>query len=145
MKPIYIHNSIIIAFLLKNDPHHKKAVFLIASLLRKKNVCVSSLEDILQASQKLKALTKQPEEIIIEKIHDFIDHLHFTFITSTNEQILTQTKALVHEYKISFPTAFLAAIMMEHKVNTLATVDSDFDMLFNEGFLLRYDPDEPSF
>ena len=153
MKPIYIDHSLITAFFLKSHPFHAEAVEMVALLLQEEKEYVTSLESMYEAckilieeiqSAKDINLTNKilnPEKMVINKVHSFMRKLRINILTTTNEHVLSQILAITTEYNIPFTNGFFAAIMMEHKIKTVATVDSSYDALISDGFLNKYGTD----
>jgi predicted nucleic acid-binding protein len=152
MKVVYIDHQLITAFFLKNHIWHNEAYGTIASLMAEKAHVTCSIIGIYETAdflvselanaQKAQFLPKNidVEKNAIDKINSFLIKLNLEVITTTNDRILSQAIALKNEYGISFRVAFFTSIMLEHKINHIATSDEGFNPLFSEGLLVRYSP-----
>jgi hypothetical protein len=150
MQTIYIDHSLITAFFLSNHPVHHLAVQNVTSFLIQKDNYVITPNDLFESvkdlvkeletakSQAFLSDQYQIEKEVIAKIQSFIKKLKIKILYCQNNLILPQILSLQAEYKISFQIAFTTGIMLEHKINTIATYNDGFNPLFTEGLLNKY-------
>lgn len=150
MDVVYVDHQIITAFLLQNHKHHVYAVNDIAEFLGNDYHYYCSINGLFVTIQKLirelstaKERHLLPAEFelgkeVVGKVYSVVKKLNIKILFTYNQKVFSQALSLQSEYKIRFEVAFYTAMLLEHKIDTIATYDEGYDVLFSEGLLKKY-------